>query len=223
MSVSTKFKLLFEDEPDLQLDKFQQSLPPDFQVIKKDHDYYVLIKSAKAEDRRCQYLIDRELDRHFFLTGVKIRATMVRTKVARSWAIRYRMHGSLPDNVHPQNWNYQLPIQLRLWSIAVDTIDDLAKVILLYQIIELENLDSTHFPAYTDSTTAPVPLTECKFIRNLVAHSGNVSDPQLKLYCTYIGLPPVMLDITDSESCRIIAAKVPLMEMEAKNVIAKAL
>lgn len=221
--MSTEFKLIFEGEPDLEIDKFRESLPSDFRVIQKSDGIYVTIRSNVDEDKRCQYHIDRELDRHFFLTCTKIRAEMVRARVVSSLAIRYRIHGSLADDIRPQKWNYELAIQLRLWSIATDTIDIWAKLILLFQIIELAYPKHTYYPKYTDSTKAPDPLTECKLVRDLVAHSGNVSSPQLKCYCAYIGLPEVMLDITDPEYCRIIAAKVTLMEAVAKDAIKSAL
>jgi len=223
--MATKFKLLFEGKPDLEIDRFQRSLPPEFRVWKRDDGIYVTIELAVAEDQRCQYLIDRELDRHFFLTCVKIQAEMVRTKVTSSFTAKYRIHGSLHDDIHPQNWNYELPIQFRLRSIAADNTEIQTKLILLFQIIEIAYplRIGRHYPEYSDATKAPHPLTECKFIRDLVAHSGNVTGNQLKLYCKHIGWPEKMMDITNRNHYRIMASKVPLMEREAKNVIAKEL
>lgn len=140
-----------------------------------------------------------------------------------TYPIRYSIHGPLPKNIRPQNWNYELPIQLRLWSLAADSNDALMKLILLFQIIELAYPAKSSYPDYSDPTKAPDPLTECKFIRHLVAHSGDVCSPQLKLYCEYLRLPGVMLDITDPAYYKILASKVPLMEAEAKKVIEKAL
>lgn len=217
--MSTKFKLLFEGKPDLDIDKFQQSLPSNFKVTSESDGIYVAINSTVAEDRRCQYVIDRELDRHFFLTCVKIRAEMVCTRVQASLRINYRIHGALPDGVRPQNWSYELPIQLKLWSIATDTMDVCTKLILLFQIIELAYPKKTDYPKYDDSTRVPHPLTECKLIRHLVVHSGNVSGAELKCYCEHIGLPAVMLDITDPEYHQVIASKVTVMETEARKAI----
>lgn len=225
--MATQFKLLFEGEPDLKIDMFQQSLPTCFQVEERDDGIYVTIESAVAEDKICQYLIDRELDRIFFITSVKIRAEMVRAVTFATHTFCWGSHGSLPDNIRPQTWNYKLPIQLRLWSIATSIAKDsdevVLKLILLFQIIELEYPEKKYYQEYKDATKAPDPLTECKLIRHLVAHSGNVCGKELKKYCAYIGLPEVMLDITDPQYKGIIAAKVRLMETEAKNVIAKAL
>lgn len=216
--MNTKFKLLFEGKPDIEINKFKKSLPGNFIVSERNDGIYVEIESDYVEDERCQYLIDRELDRHFFLTSVKISAEMVRTRVSSDFSINYRIHGSLPDNIRPQNWNYELPIQLRLWSLASDTKDLRIKIILLFQIIEISKVN---FPKYTDPTSAPHPLLECKFVRDLVSHSGDVSNNQLKLYCSFLNLPEVMLDITDSNHQKIIFNKVNLLIDEAKKIIEK--
>lgn len=224
--MKTVFKLLFEGNPDIEIMKFQSSLPSSFIVKEKNDGIYVEIESDSEGDARCQRLIDRELDRHFFLTCVKIRAEMIRKRVSFSFNIGYRIHGSLPNDIQPQKWNYELPIQLRLWSIAVDHNDILTKLLLLFQIIELsypDTNDSEFYPIYNNSTSPPAPRTECKFIRHLIAHAGDVKTEQLKYYCAYLNLPVVMLDITDQGYYETIASKLPLMQQEAKKVIEKAL
>lgn len=101
--MSTKFKLIFEtEEPDIDLPKFRQSLPPVFEVTEEDNGIYITIPSQKPEDEQCQYLIDRELDRHFFLTSVKIRAEIVRKIFTVSFVAKNRLHGSLPEGIAPQ-------------------------------------------------------------------------------------------------------------------------
>jgi len=219
--MATEFRLLFEGKPDLEIDRFQQSLPREFFVYKKDDRIYVTIESAFAEDQKCQYLIDRELDRHFFLTSVRIKAEMVKRNVISSITVKNRIHGSLLSDIQPQNWNSRLPIQLRLWSIAADTTEIQTKLILLFQIIELAN--STATPESTDPTKAPNSLTECKFIRNLVAHSGEVHSEQLKKYCKDIGWAETMMDVTNPNHYKFMTSKVSLMEDQAKNVIAEEL
>lgn len=222
--MATEFKLLFEGEPDLDVSKFQQSLPSDFKVEKRNDGIYITVKSKMPEDKQCQYHVDRELDRHFFLTYVKMRAEMVRRSVFVDFKERYSIHGSLADDIKPQNWTYDLAIQLRLWGIAAYTYDVQTKLLLLFQIIELTHpLNSSDYPVYNDLSIAPCPLTECKLIRHLVAHAGEASGRELKLYCEYLGLPSLMLDITDPYYNNIIASKVELMEREAKKVIENAL
>jgi hypothetical protein len=117
----TKFKLGFEtEEPDIDLEKFQRSLPPAFKVYEETKNIYIAIETRNDEDENAKYLIDRELDRHFFLTCVKITSEMVRKRIQNSLIISYRIHGDLPENIKPQKWNYELPIMLKLWSMATD-------------------------------------------------------------------------------------------------------
>jgi len=220
--METKFKLIFEGKLDLEIEKFRLSLPKSFSVVEEDDGFYMTVQSGKMDENQCQYLVDRELDRHFFLTSVKIKAQIIRKTVTGSLTLRHRIHGHLPDKIGPQNWDYKLPVQLRLWSIAVDSSEIQTKLILLYQIIELAYPDG-NFPEYTDSTIAPDPLTECKLVRHLIAHSGDVKHKRLKLYCEHIGLPEIMLDITDPHYFGIISAKVSILEAEAKKVIESAL
>ncbi|MGZ4998912.1 MAG: hypothetical protein ACXV7F_01340 [Methylomonas sp.] len=144
----TEFKLLFDGEPDIEIDKFQKSLPPSFRVETRNDGIYVAIESAFSEDERCQYLIDRELDRHLFMTCVRIRSEMLRTKMSSSFKASWRVHSSLPDDIRPQKWNYQLPIQLRLWSSAANSTDPTTKLLLLFQIIELAYPKRIHYPEY---------------------------------------------------------------------------
>jgi hypothetical protein len=224
--MKTVFKLVFERNPDIEIRKFQSSLPPIFFIREETDGIYIEIESDSEEDNRCQRLIDRELDRHFFLTCVKIRAEMIRKIVSLSLDVRFRIHGSLPDDIHPQEWKYELPIQLRLWSVAVDHNDILTKLLLLFQIIELSYPDTSNpqfYPVYDNSTSPPAPRSECKFIRHLIAHAGDVKTKQLEHYCAYLNLPTVMLDRTDEGYYEIIASKLPLMEQEAKKVIEEAL
>lgn len=219
-----KLKLIFESrEPDLDKDAFQRSLPANFKLKEENDGIYIYVESDVTADEQLESLVNRELDRHFFLTCVKIKAEIVKSRVTAELVFKYRIHGSLPANIRPQRWNYKLPIQLRLWALAVDSSNMLAKVILLFQIIELAFPDSSQYPEYKDSSTAPHPLTECKFVRHLVAHAGDVSGQKLKLYCNYLGLPERMFDPTDISYMELIKSKLNLLETQAKDVISKSL
>ena len=44
-----KFKLIFEGEPDLQIDNFRQSLPKNFSVSKEKDGFYILVVSDKIQ------------------------------------------------------------------------------------------------------------------------------------------------------------------------------
>ncbi len=168
----TEFKLLFEDDSDINIDKFQQSLPANVLVEPRNDGIYVVIESTDSEDEKCQYLIDRELDRYYFLTNVRIRAEMIRSGVTLTIPIRWSIHGALPEDIQPQKWNYELPLQLRLWSLASATDVVIMKLLLLFQIIELTPPESG-YPYYNDPTKSPAPLAECKFVRHLLTWQAN--------------------------------------------------
>jgi hypothetical protein len=225
--MKTEFKLIFDGEPDIEIEKFRLSLPSNFLVTEKHDGIYVELESDSKEDERCQVLIDRELDRHFFLTHVKMQATMLRKWVMSSFVQSYSLPGSLPDDIQPQNWeNPNLPLQLRLWSIASDHNDTLTKLLLLFQIIELSSpktRDQESYPKYEDSISPPHPRSECKFIRHLITHAGNVETSQLKHYCAYLEIPETMLDVTKRNYYEKIVSKLPLLLQEAKKVIAASL
>ena len=217
--MDTKFKLIFEDAtPDIDLQKFQQSLPQHFDVTQESDGIYVSIPSQDPEDRRCQYLIDRELDRHYFLTFVKVKAEMVRKRLHVVSRTAYGGHGTLPENILPQVWDNKLSIQLRLWSLAAYAEDHTLKALLLFQIIELAYPDRSDYPKY-DPPSPIDPLTVCKFIRHLAAHTGKVKNDGLKKYCKQIGIPERMFDPINPDHGRILRQKIPLLEAQAKRVI----
>jgi hypothetical protein len=216
----TKFKLSFDTNiPDIDLVQFNKSLPSKMKVVEEDKGIYIQIESACNEDQSCKYLVDRELDRHRYLTAVKIKAEMVKRTVTKSLQLSFGIHSKLPDDIQPQVWDSNLATQFRLWNLAADSNDDMLKVILYYQIIELTHSTLNCFPEYIDSTLVPNPLSEAKFVRHLVAHSGDVGSKQLKTYCKYLGIPDLMFDPTDLGHVEIIKSKVGLLEEEAKKVI----
>jgi hypothetical protein len=179
-----KFKLSFDtDIPDIDLVQFNKSLPSKMKAIGKDDGIYIQIESACNEDKSCKNLLDRELDRHRYLTAVNIKAEMVKRRVTKSLQFSWSIHAKLPDDIQPQVWDLNLATQFRLWNLASDSNDDMLKVILYYQIIELTYSTPNSFPEYLDSTLVLSPLSEAKFVRHLVAHSGDVGSKQLKNYC----------------------------------------
>ncbi len=222
--MNTKFKLIFKGaKSDIDIARFGESLPLSFKVTEEGDGIYVTIKSKNGESEECQNLMNRELDRHFFLTSVRIRAEMVRVIMAVSVSTAWDVHNGLPEDVVPQYWGYELPIQLKLWSVAVDTGDIPLKVILFFQIIELAYPNEGDYPKYENSSKAPDPLTECKFLRNLAAHAGEVDNKKLKLYCKYLKIPESMIDRTKPEHISILSQKLGLLEKQAKYVISKSI
>ena len=221
--MTTRFLLIFEtDPPDIEIEEFQKILPPTFLVVEEDGKIYILVETTKEDDKSSQYLVERELDRYFFLTCIKIKAELVRKRIVKVFTSSYRIHGDWPSDKGPQKWNYDLPIQLKLWSMAIDSNDFRLQTLYYFHIIELaypDTRDRTHYPDYLDPTTTPAPLTECKFLRHLIAHAGEVGGQQLKNYCAYLNIPELMFDATDNRYKQILINKVKLLEQEAKNAI----
>ena len=222
--MSTLFKLIPKDDTmDLDITLFQESLPRTFEVSSRADGLYLKVATSKAEDMTAQYLVDRELDRLFFLTRIRLKGVMCTKVITMSVRLVWGDRGILPVNVTRQKWSYELALQLRLWALAGEEVDPLMKIVLLYQIIELAYPSKNDYPAYTDAQMPPDTRTECKFLRHLVVHAGDVISPQLKIYCEYLGLPPLMLDRTDAQHVEVLSNKFTLVEHTARSAIEKAL
>ena len=205
---------------DLDLTAFQSMLPSSMTVVPRDGDCYIEVETQREEDACAQFHLDRELDRLYFLTCVRVRAEMCRQTVFTERRFAWSVHGSIPPGTKPQTWSYALGLQLKLWALACEAVDPLARIVLLYQIIELS---APIFPVYSDSARPPDPLTECKLLRDLVAHAGDVDRPQLQRYCAYLNIAPLMLDRTDDAYVELLAAKCSLVEQQAKRILQNAL
>ena len=59
----TEFKLIFEGKPDIDIRRFQKSLPEDFLVQEREDGIYIVIPSSLPEEERYQYLVDRQGNR----------------------------------------------------------------------------------------------------------------------------------------------------------------
>jgi hypothetical protein len=216
----TAFRLLHDAPLDVDIPALQSMLPSSMTVVDRDGAHYIDVKTSTEEDARAQFHVDRELDRLFFLTCVGIKAEMCTRTVLGEFRGGWSIHKPIPRGCKAQVWNYALGVQLRLWSIASEVTDPLAKILLMYQIIELSN---PSFPPYSDPTKSPDPLMECKLLRDLVVHAGDVESRQLKAYCAHLNLPPVLLDRTDSSYVGLLSAKCKLLEEQAELVLASAL
>lgn len=203
----------------LDLTLLQQSLPRTMKVRSEEDGLYVDVESEAVEDGRTQFLLERELDRVFFLTLVRFTAVMVTRVVTTSLSGHYVIQSQLPRDIRPLDWTYERAIQFKLWATAMGVQDPLVRILLLYQIIELEQ---PIFPPYPDASVQPHPLTECKMLRHLVAHAGDVSRSDLRRYCEHLGLPPLMLDRTDQAHVEVVSRKLPLLEEEARKVLRNA-
>ncbi|MGR9101436.1 MAG: hypothetical protein ACU826_12815, partial [Gammaproteobacteria bacterium] len=188
-------------------------------VTNEETGTYVTIKTEKAEDEASRSLVNRELDRHFFLTAVRIRAEMIRSRVSRDVAMKWSIHGALPDTIQPQVWKKDdnLERQLKLWSLAKETDDLLLKVIYFYQIIELAHPKIKS--RYLDFSKPPDAVAECKLLRDLVVHAGKVDYSNSENYCKYLDIDKQMLDLTKQKDRSLVMDKLKILESEAKNII----
>lgn len=218
---TTTFQLARKpDSLDIDLQAFQSVLPSTMLVALREGATYIDVETPKEEDECAQFLVDRELDRVFFLTSVRVKAEMCRRTVSSEQRFAWPIHAAIPTGTTVQTWSYELGLQLRLWSLACETEDPLAKIVLFYQVIELSCPPPDQ---YNDPSRPPKPLTECKLLRNLIVHAGNVTFQETKNYCEYLGMPELMCDRTDRLYVELLAAKQRFVESQAKGVIQMAL
>jgi hypothetical protein len=197
-------------------------------IEEKDDGTYISVETPVAEDPTAERDVHRELDRIFFLTCVRVRAEMCRTTVTSDLVCNYRIHGHLPQYIQPQSWTSkpELALQLRLWSVADDTNDPPARLLIFFQIVELafpETRDDAHYPAYKDVSIPPHPRTEAKLLRNLVAHAGKPTNPQTETYIKFLGLEEMLSNRSDPEYLRVIGEKAEHVKSEARKAIESAL
>lgn len=206
---------------DLQLDRFQTMLPGSMTLDDRTDGLYLTVESQDAEDQSTQRLVDRELDRVFLLTCVRVRAEMVRRYATSSTRGAWSVHGELPMGKGPQAWTETLALQLRLWRLACDAEDLLAKIIFYFQIIELAfpaTGDKGVYPLYRGgSSDPPHPRTESKLLRNLVAHAASPY-PETLAYLRYLGLPEVLSNHAYAEWEPKLRSRLCVLE-EARGVL----
>lgn len=201
-------------------DAFQRMLPESMKFERKEDTDYLKVQTEIEEDERAKFMVTRELDRLFLLTCVRVEAEMCTRIQNVSLSTAWRIQGPIPPGTARPAWTYELGLQLRLWALASEAPDLLSKIVFLYQIIELSH---PTFPRYMTAKQAPDPLTECKFLRHLVTHAGNVENKELKRYCDYLGLPAVMLDRSDPAYVDLLNSRLPILEAEAREIIRNSL
>ena len=210
---------------DVDLAIFQSALPPSIVLEEERGAVYATVDSTESEDSDTQPLIDRELDRLFFMTSVRLRAEMCRKTVTATLKGSWSLHGSLPVGVRPQIWSQKLALQMRLWALAEDVEEISLKVLLLYQIIELSPHKTHHTAANLDYDD-PLwldPRTEAKLLRNIVAHADDKPLRQTKAYLEFLGLPLVMSNRVHPQWVEKITKRVDILKKEAWQVLQRAL
>jgi hypothetical protein len=227
--MQTSFRITPESKKplDFDIEGVNASLPHGMHMEKRDDGVYIVVATPVEEDEDAQQLVQRELDRIFFLTCVRASAEMSRRRVCADLTLSYRIHGELPVGLGPQDWGEEdwgstIALRLRLWSVAVDIADPPTQLLIFFQIIELaypDTNDSVAYPIYTDATRPPHPRTEAKLLRHLVSHAGQAAKGQTQKYLQFLGLEPVMANRSDPTWLQAISAKVNHVRQEAYAVI----
>lgn len=216
----TLFKLTPESKTlDLEIAAVNSALHPSMRMEERNDGVYIVVQTTKEEDEEAHQLVQRELDRIFFLTCVRASAAMCSRLVHADLVCSYRIHGRLPADLQPQEWNSTVALQLRLWNVAADMVDPAVQLLIYFQIVELAYPHQDAYPKYTDSSRAPDPKTEAKLLRHLVAHAGEATNNATKKYLQYLDLGLVMADRCSPQWLRIIADKVEHVRNEAYAAI----
>lgn len=209
---------------DIDVKRFNASLPTTIRVDAQQDGIFATVASDADGEAATQALIDRELDRLFFLTCVRLRAKMCQTTESVDLNVKYRVHGEIEEGTIPLEWTERLSLQLKLWALAADSLDLTLKIILYFQIIELsfpDIHDETAYPTYRDDTHTPHPRTEAKLLRHLVAHAGQAR-PETEKYLNFLGLPPRLGNLTHAAWILKLSERIGCVEQQAQMVLRSA-
>ncbi|WP_413438522.1 hypothetical protein ACFDAU_02655 [Sulfuriferula sp. GW1] len=220
----TVYHLAFEDQGiDLEYDQFKAALPSTIDLKLQSDGYYATVETTGPDDSDAQQLIDRELDRIFFLTNVRLRAVACTATGTVELKLVTRVLGGIPPGTCPQQWTGSLALQLRLWAMAVDSTNPYLSTLLFFQVIELSYPDTTNKTAYPKYTgTFLHPRTEAKLLRNLVAHAGN-AQPETSKYLEFLGLPPCPSNLVHPDWSRVISKRITHVKTQAYSDLESAL
>ncbi|MHB1174322.1 MAG: hypothetical protein ACYCZJ_04285 [Sulfuriferula sp.] len=221
----TVYHLVSEDQGiDLEYDQFRAALPSNIDLKLQSDGYYATVESTGPDDPNAQQLIDRELDRIYFLTTMRLRAVAYPAIGTIQLNLVIRVLGDIPPGTRPQQWTPRLALQLRLWAMAVDSTDSCLSILLFFQIIELsypETADEQAYPKYTGDSLDP--RTEAKLLRSLVAHAGVATRTETLKYRDFLGLLPEPPDLVHPDWSRVISKKVAHVKAQAHSVLQNAL
>ena len=224
-----KFTFQLFNFDSLDIDEIIRLLPNHFSLIRKEGDTFLTVIFDDAiDEKEIIYLIDREFDRIYFLTGCKIDFSLIHIMYSdgRQQArceIKYSINAiqKIPDNIGPQQWENNIDTQLKLWRLAhEDNIALGARVNLLFQIIEIEYPDNKNYPEYNDPKLEPSPMTEAKLLRHIVSHGKSpIKSSQLRKYCKFLGLRAEMHDPANPKFVDAINRRLPVITNLAKEII----
>jgi len=224
------FRLLNFDH--ITCEEIQRILSQNFILGQEDKNIFLIINADdEIDENKAKFLIDRELDRIFFLTEKKIDSslTLVEYPDGRKQTtvtIKYNINAiqKIPEEIAPQQWRNNIDVQLKLWVLAHSyNIPLAAKINLLFQIIEIEypnTRDQNIYTLYSDSTIVPNPMTEAKLLRHIVSHGKSpIENDQLRKYCDFLNLSSEMHDPTNTQFIDVINRRLPIITRLAKEII----
>lgn len=213
---------------DENLEAMKNSFPEFLQIFCDCGEYKVRVSGLNIEgEGQAKYFVDRELNRVFYISGGNVESKFsyidyengmrsVQSSVAFIWDIEKK----IPNDLDKQDWSDLLSLQLELWRLShMGDIPLPLRINLLFQIIEASYPDKYQYPDYHDSSSPPDPKTECKLLRHLVSHQGEMGSGQLKKYCKYIGCQEVFFDPGDKNYFSLIEGKIKLLTDEARKAI----
>lgn len=185
--------------------------------------WHIEVESRTEEDADTQQLVDRELDRVFFFTMVRLSAEMCRRTVGVSLHCSWDVQADLPPGLKAQDWSQTLELQARYWRYAADTSDPILRVLLYFQVIELTHPrldDQRAYPEFTGLENATLhPRTESKLLRHLVTHAGDDSWPETTAYLRHLELPAVLNNMAHPTWKAILQQKVSIVQAQAKKIL----
>ena len=220
------------------------AIPESFSFEEEDKQLLLVVNlEKKLTDDEVRSMVQRECDRVAFLTGDRMKPTLVdiecdngRHTISDTRGARTKGFRPLPTGVGRQDWhcNPNLALQLRLWDLAqLPHLPIAAKILLLFQIVEVTYPDTTgskDYPDYRNSACVPHPRTEAKLLRHIAVHGKMKSvRPQLERYRQHLGIPvasvasAVSHDPTDSSLIRVLHDRVRVVREEAEKIIASAI
>lgn len=209
-----------------EFDDFKRLMPDHFKVTLDNDKIYLEIIEKKNNNLSYEQEVERELDRWFFLNGTKVTAEQIGQRFEKYLHFIIQCSQEIPSNIEKQEWDSVLALQLRLWRMATECNELNFKMLLFYQIIELSNCN---FDKYTNPNEPPTEVTECKFLRHLVAHSNLDTNREVKFYLKFLEISGLI----DSETFRsfielghtglaqaklnhILYMKMPMVEKQAR-------
>ncbi len=199
-----------------EVETFKQLLPDTFTIEEINGELYAIVTTRE---------IKRELDRIFFLTGIKITYNYLNENghplVLKVLQVA---HGEIKKNdgyiSSQKKWNDKIEFQLKLWSASMSTTDIRLQIILLFQIIELENIKPKS--KYDDYSKSPEPLKECFLLRNIVAHIGKNPYKETEEYLKFLGISS-MPGFANLNFNRKIYVRVHVLKKMANDLIMKSM